>query len=43
MNLVLKKNSIDEKTYIRKFITSILRARKKETIICKKNHILSNA
>jgi ribosome-associated toxin RatA of RatAB toxin-antitoxin module len=36
MNLAMETNSIDRKTYIKKFTTSILRARTKETIICKK-------
>jgi hypothetical protein len=33
----MKKNSIEKKTYIRKFTTAILRARRKKPIICKKH------
>jgi hypothetical protein len=43
MNLATKINSIDKKTYTRKFITSILRDRKKKQLFAKNLHILSSA
>jgi len=40
--LSYEKKVIDKKTHIRKFITSILKARKKEKKICKNIHIFSS-
>jgi len=40
--LSYEKKFIDKKTHIRKFITSILKARKEEKKNCKKIHIFSS-